>query len=115
MTGRWKAVRRGPSRAARALALLGLVAATVLGPSGTASGAPTAAAAAPPPYLALKASYGAGTVTDGWAAVERYRDTTSGFRAEGYPADGRGDQDGKRVTYVRRHGAASAQVAAWLS
>ena len=59
----------------------------------------SAAAAEQPAYLTLEASYGAGTVTNGWERVDRYLDTTSGFRAEGYPSDGRGDQDGKRVTY----------------
>ncbi|MEU4349759.1 lipase [Streptomyces sp. NPDC023838] len=60
------------------------------------------ATAAPPPYLALEAAYGSGTVTNGWEKVERYRDTTTGFQAaaaEGYPPDGRGNQDGVRVTY----------------
>ncbi|MFC7220660.1 esterase/lipase family protein [Streptomyces polyrhachis] len=59
----------------------------------------SAAAAALPPYLSLEAGYGAGIVTGGWERVERYLDTTSGFRTEGFPPDGRGDQDGKRVTY----------------
>ena len=38
-------------------------------------------------------------VADGWAAVERYRDTNPGFRAETYPADGRGDQVGRTATH----------------
>jgi len=54
-------------------------------------------AAAPPGYLGLEATYTA--PGNGWAQVERYLDITSGFHAEQYPADGRGDQDGARVTY----------------
>ncbi|MGW2860718.1 esterase/lipase family protein [Streptomyces sp. SDr-06] len=75
------------------------VLAGLLGAGGTAS---AAGATAYPSYLSVEASYGAGTVTNGWEKVERFRDTTAGFAAgaaEGYPPDGRGDQDGVRVTY----------------
>ncbi|SCF70772.1 triacylglycerol lipase [Streptomyces sp. Ncost-T10-10d] len=57
----------------------------------------TAAHAAPPSYLTLEATYT--TVTNGWDRVDRYLDTTSGFHAEQYPSDGRGDQDGQRRTF----------------
>ncbi|MGW4649932.1 esterase/lipase family protein [Kitasatospora sp. NPDC004289] len=55
------------------------------------------AAAATPAYLRLEAAYSA--PGNGWAKVERWYDTTTGFRAEQFPADGRGDQDGARVSY----------------
>ncbi|GAA2998663.1 hypothetical protein GCM10020229_08830 [Kitasatospora albolonga] len=55
------------------------------------------AAAATPAYLKLEATYSA--PGNGWAKVERWYDTTTGFRAEQFPADGRGDQDGARVSY----------------
>ncbi|MDO4240893.1 triacylglycerol lipase [Micrococcus sp.] len=38
-------------------------------------------------------------IEDGWASVERYRDTNPGFVAETYPADGRGDQVGQTATF----------------
>ncbi|MFI2735628.1 esterase/lipase family protein [Streptomyces sp. NPDC018711] len=96
MDGRRSPGRRWRVRAARVMAVVGVVAAAV-GVSPAAASGTTAAAV--PSYLTLEASYGAGTVTNGWEKVERYADTTTGFRTEGYPADGRGDQDGKRVTY----------------
>lgn len=39
------------------------------------------------------------TMANGWARVDRYLDTTSGFTQENYPPDGRGDQDGQRLTF----------------
>ncbi len=84
------------SRARRWHLLLVLLLAVALDLSTTAG---TASAASLPVYLTQEASYGTDVVTNGWERVERYRDTTSGFHAEGFPADGRGDQDGKRVTY----------------
>ncbi|MFC9329570.1 esterase/lipase family protein [Kitasatospora sp. NPDC057015] len=60
------------------------------------AGAPPAGAAAPG-YLTMEASYG--TVANGWDHVERYLDTTAGFHQEQYPPDGRGDQDGQRLTF----------------
>ncbi|MFJ8440462.1 esterase/lipase family protein [Kitasatospora griseola] len=61
--------------------------------------APTQAAAAPvvPSYLSQEAVFG--SPGNGWAQVERYLDGTSGFTQEQYPSDGRGDQDGARVSY----------------
>ncbi|PRX46604.1 hypothetical protein B0I33_107181 [Prauserella shujinwangii] len=56
-----------------------------------------AAAAAEPSYLVREATFT--TVANGWDRVDRYRDTTSGFRDEQYPPDGRGDQDGQRRTF----------------
>jgi hypothetical protein len=58
---------------------------------------PSAARAATPSYLTLEATYTG--VVNGWSAVERYLDTTSGFTQESYPPDGRGDQDGQRLTF----------------
>ncbi|GAA1258318.1 hypothetical protein GCM10009665_55680 [Kitasatospora nipponensis] len=55
------------------------------------------ASAATPSYLKLEATYG--TVANGWDHVERYLDTTTGFHQEQYPPDGRGDQDGQRLTF----------------
>ncbi|MGA8118138.1 MAG: hypothetical protein WCA46_31290 [Actinocatenispora sp.] len=53
--------------------------------------------AAAPSYLTQEASFG--TVANGWAKAERYLDTTPGFTQEDYPPDGRGDQDGQRLTF----------------
>ena len=36
---------------------------------------------------------------NGWARVERYHDTDASFPQEAYPPDGRGDQEGLRLTY----------------
>jgi hypothetical protein len=47
--------------------------------------------------LTLEATYT--SVSYGWAKVERYLDTNSGFTQEQYPPDGRGDQDGQRLTF----------------
>ncbi|MFE0461273.1 esterase/lipase family protein [Kitasatospora sp. NPDC058965] len=55
------------------------------------------AAAAVPSYLTMEASYGG--VANGWDHVERYLDSTPGFHQEQYPQDGRGDQDGQRLTF----------------
>lgn len=38
-------------------------------------------------------------LTNGWAKVERYLDQSSGFVAESYPPDGRGDQTAQSLTY----------------
>ncbi|GAB2694621.1 esterase/lipase family protein [Kitasatospora kifunensis] len=67
-----------------ALALAGLVGQAV----------PASAATS---YLTLEATYG--SVANGWDHVERYLDTTPGFHQEQYPPDGRGDQDGQRLTF----------------
>lgn len=56
-----------------------------------------AAPAAVPSNLTLEATYS--SVANGWERVERYLDTTTGFRQEQYPPDGRGDQDGQRLTF----------------
>ncbi|MFJ5880589.1 esterase/lipase family protein [Kitasatospora cineracea] len=64
---------------------------------GLAPAPATAATAAVPGYLTREAAFPA--PGNGWAQVERYLDTTTGFRQEQYPADGRGDQDGARVAY----------------
>src|SRR3954464_987421 len=58
---------------------------------------PSAAHAATPSYLTLEATYT--SVANGWSMVERYLDTTSGFTQESYPPDGRGDQDGQRLSF----------------
>ncbi|WP_317932347.1 lipase [Halioxenophilus sp. WMMB6] len=54
-----------------------------------------------PPSLAgtvLEQTYTSG-ISNGWVKVERWKDTDSAFIQEGFPADGRGDQDGQRVTF----------------
>lgn len=58
---------------------------------------PGAAHAAIPSYLTMEASYS--NVANGWSKVERYLDTTPGYTQESYPPDGRGDQDGQRLTF----------------
>lgn len=40
-----------------------------------------------------------GGIDDGWASVERYRNTNSGFEAETYPPDGRGDHTGQTAAF----------------
>ncbi|WP_436496287.1 esterase/lipase family protein [Actinokineospora sp. HUAS TT18] len=72
----------------RLLTAAAVIAATVV-PAGTA--------AADPAYLTNEATYT--SVANGWAKVDRYRDTTPGFVDEQYPPDGRGDQDGQRKTF----------------
>ncbi|GIH22799.1 hypothetical protein Aph01nite_11090 [Acrocarpospora phusangensis] len=44
--------------------------------------------------VTLEASYTT-ALENGWALVERYRDNSSGFQAETYPPDGRGDHTGQ--------------------
>ncbi|NEE02997.1 esterase/lipase family protein [Phytoactinopolyspora halotolerans] len=39
------------------------------------------------------------SVANGWELVEHFRDTRAGFSQEQFPPDGRGDQDGQRVTF----------------
>jgi len=39
------------------------------------------------------------SVSFGWAKVERWKDNSTGFTAEGWPSDGRGNQQGQRVTH----------------
>src|SRR6476661_2727712 len=39
------------------------------------------------------------TVANGWTKVERYHDTDASFPTEAYPPDGRGDQEGQRLTF----------------
>ncbi len=53
--------------------------------------------AAAPSYLTKEATFS--SVANGWAKAERYLDTTPGFTQEDYPPDGRGDQDGQRLTF----------------
>jgi hypothetical protein len=54
----------------------------------------TVSPAAATASVSLEASFTTG-LENGWARVERYRDGSSGFVAETYPADGRGDQTGQ--------------------
>jgi pimeloyl-ACP methyl ester carboxylesterase len=49
------------------------------------------------PALVLEATFT--TVANGWVQVERYLDTTPGFTQEQFPPDGRGNQDGQRLTF----------------
>jgi len=51
----------------------------------------------------LEATYSAG-IQNGWALVERWRDTTTAFTQEAFPADGRGDHSGQRVTFFGSDG-----------
>lgn len=39
------------------------------------------------------------SVANGWEKVERWKDNSTGFGAEGFPSDGRGDQFGQRATF----------------
>jgi hypothetical protein len=39
------------------------------------------------------------SVANGWVKVERIKDNDSNFPAENYPPDGRGNQDGQRLTF----------------
>lgn len=70
--------------------LVAALVATVLTPA-------AAHAAAVPSYLQLEASFS--SAADGWAKVDRYLDTITGFTQEDFPPDGRGDQTDQRVTY----------------
>lgn len=47
--------------------------------------------------VTLEATYT--TVSDGWAKVERWYDSNSGYNLAQYPADGRLDQTGQRKTF----------------
>lgn len=76
------------------LSSLALVVLATLATFTTFTSRPTAYAAAP---LTLEATYT--SVANGWVRVERYLDTTPGFTQEQYPPDGRGDQDGQRLTF----------------
>ena len=46
----------------------------------------------------LEATYTSG-IQNGWVRVERYRDTDTNIPAEAYPPDGRGNQEGQRLTF----------------
>ena len=46
----------------------------------------------------LEASFSSG-IANGWVRVERWKDNDPGFAPEAYPPDGRGDQDGQRLTF----------------
>lgn len=48
--------------------------------------------------LTQEATFTSG-LANGWARVERWRDTSSGFTQEAFPPDGRGDQSGQRATF----------------
>lgn len=39
------------------------------------------------------------SIANGWAKVERWRDTNTAFTQETFPTDGRGDHTGQRVTF----------------
>ncbi len=49
--------------------------------------------------VVLDATFTGGQVANGWTKVERFHDTDANFPQEAYPADGRGDQDGQRLTF----------------
>jgi hypothetical protein len=48
--------------------------------------------------VSLEATFTSG-IQNGWVQVERYRDASSGFVAESYPPDGRGDTSGQTKTF----------------
>ena len=61
-----------------------------------AAGAPASPARAAA-ALTLEATYS--SVSNGWVRVDRYLDSNAGFTQEQYPPDGRGNQDGQRLTF----------------
>lgn len=71
---------------------LAIIAVTI--PAAMLRGAQPAHAAA---SLTLEATYT--SVANGWDHVERYKDNNPNFPSEQYPSDGRGDQDGQRLTF----------------
>jgi len=75
----------------RMLAACTLLAAAVIGQ--TVTGAPAEAVGT----TVLDASYP--SVANGWVKVERWHDTDTNLPQEAYPPDGRGDQDGQRLTF----------------
>ncbi|WP_406206765.1 lipase family protein [Kitasatospora sp. NBC_01560] len=110
--------RRRPAAlaAATATALLTLAAFLLGTPPAPAASTPAASTSGPAtPAASTAAASTSGPATpavaaltleaafpapgNGWAKVERYLDTTPGFRTEQYPPGGRGDQDGARLTY----------------
>ncbi len=62
-----------------------------------AAGLVLAAGAAEAGPTTLEATFT--NMTNGWAKVERWRDTTSAIGQETFPPDGRGDQTGQRATF----------------
>src|SRR3954468_2230481 len=70
-----------------------LVVLAVLASALAISAAPSTAAGT----TVLDATYT--SVANGWAQVERYHDTDAAIPTEAYPPDGRGDQDGQRLTF----------------
>lgn len=80
---------RAPRRLRTVAAGVVLVVAATLG---------TAPHAAATPSVVLEQTFTA-PLANGWAKVERYRDTSPGFLPEGYPPDGRGDQTAQSLTY----------------
>lgn len=63
---------------------------------GAISAAPWQAASASD--LVLEATFTT-SISNGWETVERWRDTKTAFVQEAFPSDGRGDQNGQRVTF----------------
>ena len=49
--------------------------------------------------VVLDATFSGAQVANGWSKVERFHDTDASFPQEAYPPDGRGDQDGQRLTF----------------
>lgn len=49
--------------------------------------------------LTLEATFTGSSVANGWVMVERYHDNDPNFPTANYPPDGRGNQDGQRLTF----------------
>jgi hypothetical protein len=49
--------------------------------------------------LTLEATFTGSSVANGWVKVERYFDNDPNFPVADYPPDGRGNQDGQRLTF----------------
>lgn len=49
--------------------------------------------------LTLEATFTGSSVANGWVKVERYFDNDPNFPSANYPPDGRGNQDGQRLTF----------------
>src|SRR5579872_6004647 len=49
--------------------------------------------------LTLEAVFTGSSVANGWVKVERYHDADPNFPTADYPPDGRGNQDGQRLTF----------------
>ncbi len=104
--------RDGRARAQRASAALRGLAAAALAAVGIS--APAGTATALPTTVVKEATFTTG-IENGWASVERYRDKSSGFTSEVYPADGRGDQVGQTARFFGAARPASSTFLLYVS